>query len=123
MATAAGSPLGLQTGVKLIVSFDVADGTTKDVWIDFDAAHSIQVVQAGASSQHLLRPAVWAYDKIVTGSISGKLTDAATSTGLAGAVVYAETLDGAGNARIARSTVSTASRRCGPPSTPTAPPP
>jgi len=99
-------PSGLQTGVKLIVSFDVAAGTTKDVWIDFDAAHSIQVVQAGASSQYLLRPTVWAYDKIVTGSISGKLTDAATSTGLAGAVVYAETLDTAGDPRIARSTVT-----------------
>ncbi|WP_243303248.1 DUF4382 domain-containing protein [Geothrix oryzisoli] len=101
-------PSGLQTGIKLIVSFDVAAGTTKDVWIDFDAAHSIQVVQAGASSQYLLRPTVWAYDKIVTGSISGKLTDAATSTGLAGAVVYAETLDTGGNPRIARSTVTDA---------------
>lgn len=101
-------PSGLQTGVKLIVSFDVAAGTTKDVWIDFDAAHSIQVVQAGASSQYLLRPTIWAYDKVATGSISGTLTDAATSTGLAGAVVYAETLDGAGNARIARSTITDA---------------
>ncbi|HJV39118.1 MAG TPA: DUF4382 domain-containing protein [Geothrix sp.] len=101
-------PSGLQSGVKLIVSFDVAAGTTKDVWIDFDAAHSIQVVQAGMSNQYLLRPTVWAYDKIVTGSISGKLTDAATSTGLAGAVVYAETLDTTGNARIARSTTTDA---------------
>ncbi|WP_279341289.1 DUF4382 domain-containing protein [Geothrix mesophila] len=101
-------PSGLQSGVKLIVSFDVAAGTTKDVWIDFDAAHSIQVVQAGMSNQYLLRPTVWAYDKIVTGSISGKLTDAATSTGLAGAVVYAETLDTTGNARIARTTTTDA---------------
>ncbi|WP_257313589.1 DUF4382 domain-containing protein [Geothrix fuzhouensis] len=101
-------PSGLQSGVKLIVSFDVMAGTTKDVWIDFDAAHSIQVVQAGASSQYLLRPTIWAYDKIVTGSISGKLTDTATSTGLASAVVYAETLDGSGHARIARSTITDA---------------
>ncbi|WP_243317397.1 DUF4382 domain-containing protein [Geothrix paludis] len=101
-------PSGLQSGVKLIVSFDVMAGTTKDVWIDFDAAHSIQVVQAGMSNQYLLRPTVWAYDKIVTGSISGKLTDAATSTGLAGAVVYAETLDTTGNARIARSATTDA---------------
>lgn len=101
-------PSGLQTGVKLIVSFDVAAGTTKDVWIDFDAAHSIQVVQAGASSQYILRPTVWAYDKVVTGSISGKLTDAATSMGLAGAVVYAETLDSTGHASIARTTVTDA---------------
>jgi hypothetical protein len=101
-------PSGLQTGIKLVVSFDVAAGTTKDVWIDFDAAHSIQVVQAGASGQYLLRPTVWAYDKVVTGSISGKLTDTATAAGLAGALVYAETLDGSGNARIARSTTTDA---------------
>jgi len=99
-------PSGLQSGVKLVVSFDVAPGTTKDVWIDFDAAHSIQVVQAGASGQYLLRPTVWAYDKVATGSISGRLTDAATSVGLPGATVYAETLDMTGAARIVRSTVT-----------------
>jgi hypothetical protein len=101
-------PSGMQSGIKLIVNFDVAPGTTKDVWIDFDAAHSIQVVQAGMSGQYLLRPTCWAFDKLVTGSIHGTLTDSATSTGLAGALVYAETLDGSGNARIARSTVTDA---------------
>ncbi|WP_243303241.1 DUF4382 domain-containing protein [Geothrix oryzisoli] len=101
-------PSGMQSGIKLIVNFDVAAGTTKDVWIDFDAAHSIQVVQAGASGQYLLRPTIWAFDKLVTGSIHGVLTDAATSTGLPGATVYAEVLDGSGNARISRSTVTDA---------------
>jgi hypothetical protein len=101
-------PSGLQTGLKLIVNFQVAPGTTKDVWIDFDAAHSIQVVQAGASGQYLLRPTIWAYDKLVTGSIHGTLTDASSATGLPGVLVYAETLDGMGNASIARSTVTDA---------------
>jgi hypothetical protein len=101
-------PSGMQTGIKLIVNFDVAAGTTKDVWIDFDAAHSIQVVMAGMSGQYILRPTCWAFDKVVTGSIHGTLTDTATSTGLPGATVYAETLDGSGNARIARSTVTDA---------------
>ncbi|WP_291270321.1 DUF4382 domain-containing protein [Geothrix sp.] len=101
-------PSGLQTGIKLIVNFEVAAGTTKDVWIDFDAAHSIQVVQAGMSGQYLLRPTVWAYDKLVTGSIRGTLTDAATSAALAGVMVHAETLDGSGNAVLARSTVTDA---------------
>jgi hypothetical protein len=99
-------PSGMQSGIKLVVSFDVAAGTTKDVFIDFDAAHSIQVVQAGMSGQYLLRPTIWAFDKVVTGSITGKLTDAATSTGLPGATVFAETLDGSGNPRIARTTVT-----------------
>ena len=101
-------PSGMQSGIKLIVNFDVAAGTTKDVWIDFDAAHSIQVVQAGASGQYILRPTIWAFDKLVTGSIHGVLTDSATSAGLAGATVYAETLDGSGKASIARSTVTDA---------------
>lgn len=101
-------PSGMQTGIKLVVSFDVATGTTADVWIDFDAAHSIQVVQAGASGMYMLRPTVWAYDKTVTGSISGTLTDSATSKALADATVYAETLDASGNARIARTTTTDA---------------
>ena len=101
-------PSGLQTGIKLVVSFDVAAGTTADVWIDFDAAHSIQVVQAGASGMYMLRPTVWAYDKTVTGSISGTLTDSATAKPLGDATVYAETLDASGNARIARATTTDA---------------
>jgi hypothetical protein len=100
-------PSGLQSGIKLTVSFDVAAGTTKDVWIDFDAAHSIQVVAAGASQQYLLRPTVRAFDKVATGSISGTFTDAATGTPLAGAMVYAETLEG-GSAAIVRSAVTDA---------------
>ncbi|NTW85870.1 MAG: DUF4382 domain-containing protein, partial [Holophagaceae bacterium] len=102
-------PSGLQSGIKLVVSFDVAPGTTKDVWIDFDAAHSILVVQAGASGQYHLRPTVWAFDKLVTGSIHGTLTDAAGATPLAGATVFAETLDPTGSPVLARSTVTDAS--------------
>lgn len=102
-------PSGLQTGIKLIVSFDVAAGTTEDVWIDFDAAHSIQLVSAGASNQYILRPTVRAFDKVATGSISGTFTDGASSAPLAGAMVYAETLDGAGNPLVVRSTVTDAS--------------
>ncbi len=101
-------PSGLQTGIKLVVSFDVAPGTTKDVWIDFDAAHSLLVVQAGASGQYHLRPTVWAFDKLVTGSIHGTLTDAAGATPLVGATVFAEFLDPAGSPVLARSTVTDA---------------
>lgn len=96
-------PSGLQTGIKLVVNFTVAAGTTKDVWIDFDAAHSIQLVQAGGSRQFILRPTVWAYDKVATGSISGTLTDSGVNPlPLAGAMVRAEVLDGAGNPVVTR---------------------
>lgn len=101
-------PSGLQSGLKLGVSFDVAPGTTKDIWIDFDAAHSIQVVAAGASGQYLLRPTIRAFDKVVTGSIHGVLTDATTTLALPGVRVYAETLDASGQATIARSTTTDA---------------
>ncbi|HEU4951859.1 MAG TPA: DUF4382 domain-containing protein [Holophagaceae bacterium] len=100
-------PSGMQTGVKLIVSFQVQAGTTEDVYIDFDAAHSIQVVQAGASDKYLLRPTVRAFDKLATGSVSGTLTDG-SSQALAGAEVYAETLDGSGSPTLVRSAVTAA---------------
>ncbi|WP_285571933.1 DUF4382 domain-containing protein [Geothrix limicola] len=101
-------PSGMESGIKLIVNFDVAAGTTKDVWIDFDAAHSIQVIMAGASGQYILRPTIWAFDKLVTGSIHGVLTDAAGGAPLAGATVYAEGFDGSGNAFLARTTTTDA---------------
>lgn len=94
-------PSGMQTGIKLIVNFEVRAGTTEDVFIDFDAAHSIQVVQAGGSGQYILRPTVRAFDMIVTGSVSGKLTDG-SSNALAGAEVFAETLDASGSPTIVR---------------------
>jgi hypothetical protein len=101
-------PSGMQSGIKLVVSFDVAAGTTKDVFIDFDAAHSIQVVHTGASDKYMLRPTIRCFDRVVTGSISGQLTDAGTAAGLPGAMVYAEVLDGSGNPGIARTTVTDA---------------
>ncbi len=67
-------PSGMQSGVKFPLSFDIAEGTTRDVFIDIDAHRSIFVHQAGASGQYLLRPVVRAIDKLV-GSISGTLND------------------------------------------------
>jgi hypothetical protein len=99
-------PSGLQSGLKLIVSFDVEVGTTKDVFIDFDAAHSIMLHQAGHKDKYLLRPTVRAFDKVMTGSVMGKLTDNATGDGLAGAIVTAQILDASGNASIVRSVLT-----------------
>ncbi|WP_306601231.1 DUF4382 domain-containing protein [Geothrix sp. 21YS21S-2] len=96
-------PSGAQTGIKLIGPFVVQAGTTADIWIDFDAAHSVQVVGAGASGKYLLRPTCFAYEKAVTGSITGILTDQADGSALAGVPVFAEVLDGAGKPSIVRS--------------------
>lgn len=99
-------PSGLQSGLKLVVNFDIEPGTTKDVFIDFDAARSIMLHQAGNKDKYILRPTIRAIDKILTGSVTGTLTDAATGAGLAGATVTAQTLDTSGNASIIRSVVT-----------------
>lgn len=102
-------PSGIQSGLKLPGNFTVVAGTTSDVFIDFDAAHSIQLKAAGGSSQFILRPVVKAFDKAVTGSISGTLTVSGSGAPLAGAAVFAETYDDAGNISIARAAATSAS--------------
>ena len=101
-------PSGQQSGVKLTVSFDVQPGTTSDVFIDFDAHRSVFVHQAGNSGKYLLRPTVRAFDRMVTGSISGTLRDASTAAGLPGVVVSAQVVTIGGPA-IARSATTDAS--------------
>lgn len=99
-------PSGMQSGVKLNVHFVVEPDTTKDVFIDFDAHRSIFVHQAGNSMQYILRPVVRAFDRVVTGAVKGRLTDAATQAPLPGVEVMAETLDVAGKPSVARSTLT-----------------
>ncbi len=105
-------PSGMQSGVKFPLSFDIAEGTTRDVFIDFDAHRSIFVHEAGASGQYLLRPVVRAIDKLV-GSISGTLTTPAVApaspTPLGNVEVMAEVIDsGTGRAVVVRSTFTDA---------------
>lgn len=95
-------PSGLQTGIKMPGSFDVAAGTTKDLWIDFDAAHSIQFHTTG-NGKAMLRPVVRVYDKVVTGSITGILKDGADQSALPDALVTAQVQDASG-ARVVRAT-------------------
>src|SRR5512137_2610125 len=94
-------PSGQQSGVKLSVNFDVQAGTTADVFIDIDAHKSVFVHQAGASNKYILRPTVRAYDKLVTGSISGTLSNG-SGTLPEKIVVFAETV-GTNGPTIARS--------------------
>jgi Domain of unknown function (DUF4382) len=96
-------PSGQQSGVKLTVNFDVQAGTTADVFIDFDAHKSVFVHEAGNSGKYLLRPTVRAYDKMMTGSISGTFTVAGSLVALPDAVVTAQTVGAAGPV-ISRST-------------------
>lgn len=104
-------PSGQQSGVKLVVSFDVAENTTKDVYVDFDAYRSIFVHEAGASEQYLLRPTVRACDRLETGAITGRLEDAATHAPLAGVEVMAEVVDGSGTPAVVRTVPTDADGR------------
>jgi hypothetical protein len=107
-------PSGQQSGVKLVVSFDVQAGTTYDVYIDFDAHRSVFVHEAGASGKYILRPTVRAYDRLETGSISGTfgVSGPTGPTGpvpapLPGVVVTAQTVSG-GTPTVVRSTTTDA---------------
>jgi hypothetical protein len=100
-------PSGQQSGVKLTVNFDVQAGTTADVFIDFDAHRSIFVHEAGNSGKYLLRPTVRAFDRMVTGSISGTLTVAGTLAPIPNAVVTAQNV-GVTGPSVARSTTTDA---------------
>jgi hypothetical protein len=94
-------PSGAQSGVKLNVHFDVEPGTTKDVFVDFDAHRSIFVHPAGNSGKYVMRPVVRAYDRAVTGSVSGRVADA-SGAAVPGATVTAQTVVG-GNPAVVRS--------------------
>ena len=97
-------PSGQQTGIKIPLNFTVQAGTTADVWIDFDGAHSIHVVGTGSGS-YILRPVVHGFMNVATGSVSGTLSGPG-GVPLSGAVVMAESLDGSGNVTILRSTAT-----------------
>jgi hypothetical protein len=99
-------PSGQQSGVKLNVHFDVQPGTTRDVYVDFDAHRSVWLHDAGASGKYLLRPVVRAIDKLASGSISGTLRGAVAEgdpTPLPGVLVTAQAVDDLGVASIVRS--------------------
>jgi hypothetical protein len=99
-------PAGQQSGIKMSLGLELTGGDSHDVAIDFDVAESIHVVAAGQSGQYILRPVLRAIDQQASGSIGGVLTQADLSTPLAGATVYAESLDAQGQPQIVRQTQS-----------------
>lgn len=65
-------PSGDQTGLKLVSSFDVTEGSTYDVVLDFDAQRSIV---ATGSGKFMLKPTIRVTSVALTGSISGTVTN------------------------------------------------
>ncbi len=66
--TALETPSALQSGIKLIHEFDVAEGALVELVLDFDACRS--VVQKG-NGGYLLRPVISVIPQVVSGAIQG----------------------------------------------------
>jgi len=67
------TPSAVQSGIKLIHEFDVADGTLVDLVLDFDACHSI--VKKG-NGGYALKPVITVVPMDVSGGIAGTLDSA-----------------------------------------------
>lgn len=73
------TPSGQQSGVKINVGIDVAEGQVADLLIDFDACKS--VVEAGGSGNYLLKPVLTAIPRLSSG-VRGSVADALVSQGV-----------------------------------------
>jgi len=72
------TPSGQQSGLKLNAApFDVADGQTVELVLDFDAARS--VVKAGNSGQYLLKPVITVIAVLDAGAVAGSFADPAAA--------------------------------------------
>lgn len=73
------TPSGQQSGVKINVGIDVAEGQVADLLIDFDACKS--VVEAGGSGNFLLKPVLTAIPRLSSG-VRGSVADALVPEGV-----------------------------------------
>lgn len=73
------TPSGQQSGVKINVGIDVAEGQVADLLIDFDACQS--VVEAGGSGNFLLKPVLTAIPRLSSG-VRGSVADALVPEGV-----------------------------------------
>ncbi|MBU0782547.1 MAG: DUF4382 domain-containing protein [Gammaproteobacteria bacterium] len=73
------TPSGQQSGVKINVGIDVAEGQVADLLIDFDACKS--VVEAGGSGNYLLKPVLSAIPRLSSG-VRGSVADAQVPEGV-----------------------------------------
>lgn len=62
-------PSGSQSGLKLQINEDLAEGITYSILLDFDAAKS--VVSAGASNRYILKPVIKTITEAQDGAVKG----------------------------------------------------
>jgi Domain of unknown function (DUF4382)/Carboxypeptidase regulatory-like domain len=76
--TALDTPSAQQSGLKLKTDFDVLEGQTVDIVLDFDACKS--VVKAGNSGKYLLKPVLSVFKRVESG-IQGYVAPALANGG------------------------------------------
>jgi hypothetical protein len=88
-------PSGYQTGVKLVSPFDIVEGLTTELILDFDAEKSVHV--AGSSGKCILKPTIKVIGTYAV--LSGVVTDddPETPSPLEGVRVTAQTFDDTGD--------------------------
>ena len=86
-------PSGAQSGLKVNVDYSINANNINTVLLDFDIAHSL--VQEG-NGQYRLKPVIRGVVKVLSGTITGVVTDASGAP-LAGAVVTATSGAGTGS--------------------------
>lgn len=69
-------PSGAQSGLKLGPAFTIAEGSTVELMVDFDASRSVVVTGPPSNpKKYLLKPKLRLISTAVTGSISGVVTN------------------------------------------------
>jgi Domain of unknown function (DUF4382) len=101
--TALDTPSAQQSGLKLKADFDVLEGQTADIVLDFDACKSI--VKAGNSGKYLLKPVLSVFQRVesgIQGYVASALATGSTSVSAQqnGVVVRATAPDTAGKFSI-----------------------
>lgn len=66
-------PSGSNTGLKVLVNYDINEGDTTTLLLDFDVAHSINKTGSGA---YHLKPVVRGVVEVLSGTITGTVKDA-----------------------------------------------
>lgn len=64
-------PSGAQTGLKLNVNFDIEEGITYHLMVDFDAGRSVVVTGGQGNPAYKLKPTLRVVPMAMTGAISG----------------------------------------------------
>jgi len=106
-------PSGYQSGIKLVREFEIIEGLTVELLLDFDASAS--VVKAGNSSQYLLKPTIKVTDTVNNAILSGTVTDDSFEpVGLGGVTVSAQYYDEASNNPIVFTSTITESEGASP---------